>query len=74
MASSTKRKTLLKNRTHSRESYRLWFEFLKRAIARDRNSVKLKLYKSWGDVESLSFNKWWDEIGNAVTNSNQSSK
>ena len=61
-------------RTHSKESYRLWFEFLKRAIAKDKRSVKLRLYKTWGDVENLSFNKWWSEIGSKVINLDNISK
>jgi hypothetical protein len=42
--------------------------FLKRALAEDRASVKLNLYKAWGDVESYTFNKWWTEIGSHVIN------
>ena len=68
MATTDKRKTRAQNRTQSKESYRLWFEFLKRALAEDRASVKLHLYKSWGDVESYKFNKWWSEIGSRVIN------
>ena len=68
MATTDKRKTRSQNRTHSKESYRLWFEFLKRALAKDRASVKLHLYKSWGNVESYTFNKWWSEIGSNVIN------
>ena len=68
MATTVKKKTRLQNRTQSKESYRLWFEFLKRALAHDRASVKLNLYKSWGDVESYKFDKWWTEIGCNVIN------
>ena len=68
MATTDKRKTRSQNRTQSKESYRLWFLFLKRALAEDRASVKLHLYKSWGDVESYTFNKWWIEIGSHVIN------
>ncbi len=68
MATTDKRKTRSQNRTQSKESYRLWFLFLKRALAEDRASVKLHLYKSWGDVESYTFNKWWTEIGSHVIN------
>lgn len=53
-------------RAQSKEAYRLWFEFLRRAIAEDRSKVKLALYKEWGDVESHKFDKWWDEIGGKV--------
>lgn len=68
MATTVKKKARLQNRTHSKESYRLWFEFLKRALAHDRASVKLHLYKSWGDVEKYKFHKWWTEIGSQVIN------
>ncbi len=47
----------------SREAYRLWFEFLKRALAEDRSAVDLNLYKVWGDFENYTFTKWWREIG-----------
>ena len=74
MATKSKSKSRSATRTHSKESYRLWFEFLKRAIAKDKRSVKLSLYKSWGDVASLSFNKWWTEIGSKVINLDSKSK
>lgn len=45
------------------ESYRLWFEFLKRAIEQDRSKVRLDLYEAWGSVENYAFRKWWSEIG-----------
>lgn len=51
----------------SKEAYRLWFEFLKRALAEDRSLVNLELYKEWGDFNNVSFTKWWREIGEAVT-------
>jgi len=47
---------------------------LKRAIAKDKRSVKLSLYKSWGDVENLNFNKWWTKIGSKVINLDSISK
>jgi len=53
-------------RAQSREAYRLWFEFLRRAIAEDKSKVKLDLYKEWGDVENYRFEKWWDQIGSKV--------
>jgi hypothetical protein len=74
MATSTNRLRLSATRTNSKESYRLWFEFLKRAIAEDKRTVKLGLYKPWGDVANLSFNKWWTEIGSKVINLDSKSK
>jgi hypothetical protein len=74
MATKSKSKSRSATRTHSKESYRLWFEFLKRAIAKDKRIVKLSLYKSWGDVENLSFNKWWIQIGSNVINLDSVSK
>lgn len=54
------------NRANSKEAYRLWFEFLKRAIANPNIKVNLKLYKEWGDVTNYKFDKWWTEIGSKV--------
>lgn len=54
-------------KTESKEAYRLWFEFLKRAIAEDKASVNMKLYEEWGEVESYSFSRWWREIGEKIT-------
>jgi hypothetical protein len=54
------------NRTNSKESYRLWFEFLKRAIDNPNVKVELKHYKAWGDVSKYKFDKWWKEIGSKV--------
>jgi hypothetical protein len=60
-----------KLRRQSREAYRLWFEFLRRAIAEDRSKVRFDLYESWGDVSSYrSFPAWWREIGVKVINLN----
>lgn len=53
-------------RAQSKEAYRLWFEFLRRAIAEDKSKVRLDLYKDWGDVENYTFRKWWDQIGSKV--------
>ncbi len=53
-------------RAQSKEAYRLWFEFLRRAIADDKSKVRLDLYKEWGDVENYKFDKWWDQIGSKV--------
>lgn len=54
-------------KSESREAYRLWFEFLKRALAEDRSLVDLKLYSEWGDVENYSFTTWWREVGERIT-------
>lgn len=56
-------------RSQSREAYRLWFEFLRRAIAEDKNRVRLDLYSEWGDVTAFnSFDAWWREVGSKVIN------
>jgi len=54
-------------KNESKEAYRLWFEFLKRALDEDRSSVDLKIYSEWGDVENYSFTKWWREVGERIT-------
>jgi len=56
-------------RAQSREAYRLWFEFLRRAIAEDKSKVRLDLYKEWGDVAAYkSFDAWWRDVGSKVIN------
>lgn len=52
----------------TREAYRLWFEYLKRAIREDEKKVRMDLYSEWGDVKNYSFDTWWDEIGRKVIN------
>jgi hypothetical protein len=53
-----------KARRDSREAFRLWFEFLRRAIAEDKSKVRLDLYAEWGDVTAYkSFDAWWREVG-----------
>ncbi len=53
-------------RAQSKEAYRLWFEFLRRAIAEDKSKVKIDLYREWGNIETYKFDKWWEEIGKKV--------
>lgn len=50
-------------RSETKEAYRLWFEFLKRALTDKSVTVNRKLYVSWGDVGSYAFDRWWREIG-----------
>jgi hypothetical protein len=58
------------NRANSKEAYRLWFEFLKRAIDNPNVKVDLKHYKAWGDVANYKFDRWWKEIGSSVIDLN----
>lgn len=62
MATNKKRQ----NRANSKEAYRLWFEFLKRAIANPNVKVNTKHYKAWGDVQKYKFDAWWRDIGSKV--------
>jgi hypothetical protein len=50
---------------YKRETYRLWFEFLRLAqLSRDtkvrealeRNEL---FYRAWGDVRTIKFDTWW---------------
>lgn len=41
------------------EPYRLWFEYLKLAYEDPDIEVDTDFYKEWGDVENLTFDKWW---------------
>ena len=47
----------------SKEPFRLWYEFLKRAKA---NGLKVhKDYAEWGDT-SIGFDRWWSERGSGL--------
>lgn len=54
-------------KNQSKEAFRLWFEFLKRAVAEDPSEIDMKCYAGWGDIASYSFTKWWNEIGEMIT-------
>ena len=41
-----------------KELYRLWFEFLKRAIASDE-SINKTYYAEWLPMDDISFDQWW---------------
>ena len=43
------------------EPYRLWFEYLKLALTDPDIKVDGRIYKSWGDVENLTFSDWWSD-------------
>lgn len=61
----------LVSKANEKESYRLWFEFLKRAM--NDSTVKLDKgkYTAWGDYAMLSFDSWWRQIGSAATSLEQ---
>jgi hypothetical protein len=61
----------LVSKSNDRESYRLWFEFLKRAIDDPVVTVQLSTYKSWGKVQEMSFDTWWKKIGSSITSLDQ---
>lgn len=46
-----------------KESYRLWFEFLKRAYRTPGLSVSASAYAGWGDVAGTPFDRWWRDGG-----------
>lgn len=41
------------------EPYRLWFEYLKSAYADETIKVDKPHYAAWGEVQKITFNKWW---------------
>lgn len=41
-----------------KELYRLWFEFLKRAIAAGE-PIDLNYYAEWMPIDGLTFDQWW---------------
>ena len=61
----------LVSKANDRESYRLWFEFLKRASSDPKVQVNATKYKSWGDYANLGFETWWRKTGSAVTSLEQ---
>ena len=65
MATSTKVK---KKRSTSKEAYRLWFEFLKRAYTTPNLKVDTAYYEKWGDVANTKFEHWWKAIGSELFN------
>ena len=65
MGASPKIKT---KRSASKEAYRLWFEFLKRAYMSPSVTVDTAFYEKWGDVEHTKFEHWWKAIGSELFN------
>ena len=47
----------------SKEPFRLWFEYLKRARA--MGMTVSKDYEEWGDT-SVGFKRWWDHVGSSL--------
>jgi hypothetical protein len=43
------------------EPYRLWFEYLKLAKTDPEVKIDKRIYRSWGDVENLTFTNWWSD-------------
>ncbi len=58
---------LQKNSRTSVESYRLWFEYLRRATTRKELKVNRGYYKTWDLREKETFMYWWERIGQQVT-------
>jgi hypothetical protein len=42
------------------EPYRIWFEFLNLALRDPSVRVHKALYHSWGDIENVKFDDWWE--------------
>ena len=53
-------------RATGKEAIRLWFEFLKRALAGGEFKVRAKHYQAWGDVKNTTFEAWWKAYGEAL--------
>ncbi len=49
-----------------KEPYRLWFQFLKLAQQNSDFRVKKTKYTEWGDIQNVSFRKWWSDIGSKL--------
>ena len=53
-------------KSDSKEAYRLWYEFLRRAITYKRDTVNMGRYAAWQDVADKAFDTWWRETGLAL--------
>ncbi len=49
-----------------KESFRLWFEFLKRAYKTPGLEVDTCVYSSWGSVADTPFDNWWKNGGRSL--------
>jgi hypothetical protein len=46
--------------------YRLWFEYLKRAVD-SGHAINTEYYKAWLPIEGLTFNQWWTGFKKRLT-------
>lgn len=53
-------------RSESKEAYRIWYEFLRRALASNECKVDARKYTAWGDVASTTFTRWWRDVGSQL--------
>lgn len=60
---STKKKY---KKSDGKEAYRLWYEFLKRALAEEKLKVNKAFYKEWGDVKNTHFKLFWERMGDKL--------
>ena len=50
---------------YRKEDYRLWFEYLRLALASKDQKVRKafarssRYYEPWGNVENIKFDQWW---------------
>jgi hypothetical protein len=50
-------------RSESKEAYKIWYGFLRRALASNACKVNKQKYAAWGGVENTTFTSWWRETG-----------
>ncbi len=53
-------------KSDGKEAFRLWFEFLKRAIQDKSVKINKSFYKEWGDIENTKFNDFWAANGDML--------
>ena len=56
-------------KSDGKEAYRLWYEFLKRALNDKKTKVNKTLYKEWGDIENTHFRIFWERLGEQLLSS-----
>ena len=56
-------------KSDGKEAYRLWYEFLRRALDDKTIKVNTSFYKEWGDVQNTHFRVFWERMGDQLLGS-----
>jgi hypothetical protein len=56
-------------KSNGREAYRLWYEFLKRALSDKNIIIDRDFYNEWGEIENTNFKVFWQQMGDRLLSS-----